>query len=157
MNIKYFAICECCNFKALSKTKWEIHLKSQKHLRNGKSKIENYVCEICGYWCMHIFNLNAHRIVRHGLYEQKKQAKLYCECCNKAFYAKLFYDIHFDSKNHKKMLQREQLIKNNVFTDIDDTLIEKNYMVYLDDIKTKIETSFVITKKYNYKIIQNNT
>ena len=55
------------------------------------------------------------------------------------------------------MLQREQLIKKNVFKDIDDTLIEKNYMVYLDDIKTKIETSLVITKKYNYKIIQNNT
>ena len=72
MNIKYFATCECCNFKALSRTKWNIHLRSQKHLRNGKSKVENYVCEICGYWCMHVFNLNAHKICRHGLTEQKK-------------------------------------------------------------------------------------
>ena len=156
MNIKYFATCECCNFKALSRTKWNIHLKSQKHLRNGKSKVENYVCEICGYWCMHIFNLNAHKVVRHGLTEQKKQAKLYCECCNKAFFATLFYDIHFNSKNHKKMLQREQLINNHKFADIDDTLIDKNYMTYIDDIKTKIETSLLITKINYNKSIQKN-
>ena len=90
MNIKYFAICECCNFKALSKTKWEIHLKSQKHLRNGKSKIENYVCEICGYWCMHIFNLNAHRIVRHGLYEQKNKQNFIASVVIKLFMLNYF-------------------------------------------------------------------
>lgn len=156
MNIKYFATCECCNFKALSRTKWNIHLRSQKHLRNGKSKVENYVCEICGYWCMHVFNLNAHKICRHGLTEQKKQAKLYCECCNKPFFATLFYDIHFDSKNHKNMLQREQLIKNSPFKNIDDTLIEKNYLTYLDDIKTNIETSLLINKINNDKLIQKN-
>jgi hypothetical protein len=146
MNIKYFATCECCNFKAISKTKWDIHLKSQKHLRGGKSKIENYVCDICGYWCIHIYNLNAHKIVRHGTIEQKKLAKFYCECCNKAFFCPLFYDQHVKSKNHKKMLQREQLIKNSKFKDIDNTLIEPNYLLYIDELKTKIESSMSILR-----------
>ena len=151
MNIKYFAICECCNFKALSKTKWEIHLKSQKHLRNGKSKIENYVCKICNYWCIHVFNLNAHKIVRHGTIEQKKTSPFYCEYCNKAFFSPLFYNTHINSKNHKRSIQREELIKNNIYKDIDDTLTDPNYLLYIDELKTKIDSSLLIAKIKNEK------
>ena len=30
MNIKYYDTCECCHFKALTKSKMEIHMRSQK-------------------------------------------------------------------------------------------------------------------------------
>ena len=163
MNIKYYATCESCNFKAISKNKWDIHLTSQKHQRNGKSKSEFNFCNICNYWCLYKHHLDIHKIVCHGTIEQKKTATFYCECCNKAFYCKMFYDKHNNSNNHKKMSQREQLIKNNVFKDVDNILIEKNYITYINDLKTKIETSLLITrindrvtvKKNNYNV-QNN-
>jgi hypothetical protein len=141
MNLKYYAICECCNFKALTRTKFEVHLKSEKHKRRGRSKIEYYICESCGYWCMHKYNLNIHKVVCHGTIEEKKQALFYCEYCNKAFYCNLFYQNHIGSGIHKKMVIRYQLIENNKFKDIDNMLIEPNYLLYIDELETKIKSS----------------
>jgi hypothetical protein len=36
--IKYYAVCDCCNYKALDKSKWNKHLNCEKHKRNGKYK-----------------------------------------------------------------------------------------------------------------------
>ena len=149
MNIKYYDTCECCNFKALTKSKLEIHIRSQKHIRNGKSKVESYVCDLCGYWCIHKYNFNVHKIVMHGTNEQKKASPFYCECCNKAFFRDIFHNKHINSKNHKKMLKRLELIDNNFYKDVDDTLIDPNYLLYIDELKTKIDTSLLSTKIKN--------
>ena len=63
----------------------------------------------------------------------------------------MFYDKHINSKNHKKSIQREQLIKNNIYKDIDDTLTDPNYLLYIDELKTKIESSLLIAKNKNEK------
>lgn len=143
MNLKYYAVCECCNLKVVTRNKWELHLKSQKHARNGKSKAENYVCETCGYWCLHIYNLNIHKIVRHGTIEQKKKAPFYCEHCNRSFFRNLYYDRHLNSDAHKKIIKKILLIENNQFKNIDKTLVEQNYMLYLNELETKIESSLL--------------
>lgn len=152
MSLRYHAICEYCNFKALTRTKWEVHLRSKKHLRGGKSKVENYFCEKCGYWCMHKYNLNIHKVVCHGLIEEKKHAPFYCEICNRAFYCKLFYDNHNISVFHKNVLKRLSIIDNSHLKDIDTTLIDKNYMLYIDELKTKLKTSLYVFDKKAKKL-----
>ena len=90
MNIKYYDICECCNFKALTRSKFEIHIRSQKHIRNGKSKVESYVCDLCGYWCIHKYNFNVHKIVIHGTNEQKKNRHFIVNIVIKHFFVIYF-------------------------------------------------------------------
>ena len=63
----------------------------------------------------------------------------------------MFYNKHINSKNHKKSIQREQFIKNNIYKDIDDTLTDPNYLLYIDELKTKIESSLLIAKNKNEK------
>ena len=156
MDIKYYASCECCNFKALSKNKWDIHLQTNKHKRNGKSKSEFNFCKICGYWSLYEYGLNVHKIVYHGNVEDKRKAPYYCECCNKAFFRKLYYDRHMSAERHSKIHKKYNMLNNHIFADIDETLIEKNYLAYVDDIKTKIETSLFKTKIKCSKFIQKN-
>ena len=39
--------CEPCNFTATRPCEWLLHIKSEKHLRNGKPKTSK--CSICDY------------------------------------------------------------------------------------------------------------
>lgn len=143
MDIKYYLTCEGCNFKALSKNKWDIHLKTNKHKRNGKSKSEFNICQLCGYWCLYEYGLNVHKIVHHGTVEDKKKAPYYCECCNKAFFCKLYYDRHMNADRHKIIHTKYNILHNHKFTDIDKLLIEKNYISYLHDLEIKMKSSII--------------
>ena len=149
MNIKYFEICECCNYKALDQSKWNIHIRSEKHKRNGKNKFEDRICEICGYWSMHLRYFNMHKIIAHGTIAEKKTAPFYCECCNMAFFCTLFYNKHIISKKHL------QNLKNNKFNDLDNLLIDKNYMDYINKLDNKIKNidiNLKIHNNINYKL-----
>jgi hypothetical protein len=158
MNIKYYDICKCCNFKALDKSKWEKHINCKKHKRNGRSKYEDYQCKICNYWTLQLRNFMIHKIVHHGTTEEKKSAPKYCECCNKAFFCDLFYSKHIESLKHELTLKRHKLIQNNKFNDIDQLLNDHYYMQYLDDIEKQIKKSLKILKlksslsKYQFHI-----
>jgi hypothetical protein len=136
--IKYYAVCECCNYKALDKSKWEKHLNCQKHKRNGKYKFEDYVCEICGYCAVHTYNFKIHKIVCHGTIEEKKSALFYCKCCNMAFFCDLFYNKHMKSKKHFVKLQRHKIINDHIFKDIDLLLSDQNYMEYVETLEKTI-------------------
>ena len=139
MNVKYFATCDCCNFKALDKSKWEKHINSEKHKRNGKYKFENYICKICGHFSIHIRGFKMHHIICHGTVEEKKTAPKYCECCNKAFFCDLFYNKHITSPKHKLSLKHYELIQNSKFNDIDKLIIEPYYMQYISNIEKQIK------------------
>ena len=139
MNINFYAKCEHCNFNAISKNKWEIHLRSNKHQRNGKRKSDFNFCDICGHWCLYEYHLKIHKIISHGTIEQKKQAPFYCEHCNVAMFSNLFYDKHVSTNKHKLMVKRFEMIKNNSFNDIDSLLIEQNYMAYLSELENKLK------------------
>lgn len=139
-NIKYYAICDCCNYKALDKSKWEKHVNCQKHKRNGKYKFEDCICNICGYCAVHTFNFKIHKIVCHGTSEEKKTAPFYCECCNMAFFCNLFYTKHMESKKHIAKLYRQDIINNHVFKQIDITLIDQYYMEYVESLEKTLHT-----------------
>ena len=136
MSIKYYATCDCCNFSALSKKHWLVHINTQKHNRNGKKRSELNVCDKCGYWCMYHYNMNIHKIVKHGTTEQKKTAPKYCECCNMAFFSDLFHKKHIISKKHK--------IKQLMYEPNKITSKNLNYIIYLNELETKINSSLSV-------------
>jgi hypothetical protein len=141
MNVKYFATCECCHYKALDKSKWNKHINSEKHKRNGKYKFENYICNDCGHFSIHVKGFKMHHIVCHGTTEEKKSAPFYCECCNRAFFCNLFYNKHMESIKHKLSIKRHELIQNNKFNDIDQLIVNFHYMQYLEDLEKQIKKS----------------
>ena len=153
INIKYYAVCKCCNFKSLDRSKWEKHINCQKHKRNGRSKYEDYQCKICNYWTIQPRNFMIHKIVHHGTAEEKKTAPKYCECCNKAFFCDLFYNKHIESLKHELTLKFYKLIQNNKFNDIDKLIIEPYYMQYINDIEKQIKQS---VKTMKLKLKTNN-
>lgn len=134
MSIKYYATCDCCNFSALSKTHWSVHINTQKHQRNGKKRSELNICDKCGYWCMYHYNMEIHKIVKHGTTEQKKTAPKYCEYCDMAFFSDLFHKKHLMSKKHKT----NQSIYKNISSESEEKL---NYMIYINELETKINSS----------------
>ena len=137
MEIKYYQTCEYCNYKALDRSKWIKHINSQKHKRGGKTKIENNICEICGYWSVHTGNFQVHKICAHGTVEQKKQAPFYCKCCNKAYYSDLFYQNHLKSKKHNDEIKL--IIKK-----IDNQLIDKYYMKYINKLEKQLHLNSLL-------------
>lgn len=136
--IKYYAVCECCNYKALDKSKWNKHLNCEKHKRNGKYKFEDYICKMCGYCAVHTYNFKIHQIVCHGTIQEKKTAPFYCDCCNMAFFCNLFYGKHMKSKKHDSKLQRHKIINNHLFKHIDLLLIDQYYMEYIEQLEKTI-------------------
>lgn len=45
MDSKFY--CEVCNYKTNYNSKYELHIKTEKHKRNGKKK--EYLCKSCNY------------------------------------------------------------------------------------------------------------
>jgi hypothetical protein len=136
MSVKYYATCECCNFNALSKRHWIAHIETQKHNRNGKKRSELNVCDTCGYWCMYHYNMDIHKIIKHGTKEQRKSSPYYCKYCDMAFFSTLFEKKHFLSKKH---IHNQNAYENNPFADIDDMLVDKDYMAYINYLDDKIK------------------
>jgi hypothetical protein len=64
--------CKCCNYKAKFQSEYNKHVKSQKHLRQGKMK--DYKCESCDYTATTHWNLKMHMVLKHYTNEQKKEA-----------------------------------------------------------------------------------
>jgi hypothetical protein len=58
-----------------------------------------------------------------------------------------------NANRHSTVHKNYNMLNNHKFANIDNSLIDKNYMAYVDDIKTKIETSLIITKINHNKSI----
>ena len=61
---KYY--CKNCNFTTCKKTNYEIHLQTQKHIRNILATEKNILCENC----------NKSYINRTGLWRHKKKCTI---------------------------------------------------------------------------------
>ena len=91
--------CTCCDYKAKFQSEFNKHIKSQKHLRQGKKK--DYKCESCDYTATTHWNLKMHMVLKHYTLEQKKELKYYCNMCDNITFSKLYYDNHINSTSHK--------------------------------------------------------
>ena len=110
---KIFRNCETCNLICQSPSKWLKHINTEKHKRQG-IKINFYKCDKCDYGHKNKNNYNIHMIVTHGTPEEKKlKSKHYCDDCNLAFFATLYYNKHIDSKKHFNRVLINKLDKEN--------------------------------------------
>lgn len=151
--------CKCCNYKAKFQSEYNKHVKSQKHLRQGKMK--DYKCESCDYTATTHWNLKMHMVLKHYTNEQKKELKYYCQICDNVTFSKLYYDNHINSTSHKNNVilnnkdlnkeiglklykQTKQNNKTNIelITNVSESTIENNLKTYIkelfDDMKKEI-------------------
>ena len=98
--------CHFCNYNTLNCTFWLKHLKTQKHLRNGKPKTSK--CSICVYESSSHWNLKLHTLSQHSTIEERKNHKYYCEICDLVFFCSTYMNKHTNGKIHKN---RELCIK----------------------------------------------
>jgi hypothetical protein len=62
--------CHFCDYKTSNCSFWLKHLKTQKHLREGKTKTSK--CETCGYESHIHWNLKLHTLSQHSTIEERK-------------------------------------------------------------------------------------
>lgn len=98
--------CHFCDYKTSNCSFWLKHLKTQKHLREGKTKSSK--CETCGYESHIHWNLKLHTLSQHSTIEERKNHKFYCETCDFIFFCKTYMEKHINGKIHKN---RELCIK----------------------------------------------
>ena len=91
--------CESCNFETIVNGQWVKHLKSKKHIRDGKPKETK--CNFCEYEAAEHWILKRHYLTQHATTEERAKCKLYCGNCDQVFFTKYFYDLHMESKVHK--------------------------------------------------------
>lgn len=128
--------CDTCDYSCKYEYEYNKHLKSNKHIRNGKP-IE-YNCTSCEYKGLNKWNLTMHQATKHYTKEQKKAMKYYCEMCNTICFSKLYYNNHVSSVSHKSK-QIIQNANNGLPIEIDKTP---------DNKKTSITQLEINLKKY---------
>ena len=111
--------CVCCNYKAKFQSEFNKHIKSQKHLRQGKHK--DHKCDKCDYTATTHWNLKMHIVLKHYTTEEKNELKYYCKLCDNVTFSKLYYDNHINSTSHKNNV----ILNNKEATDIGIKLYKK--------------------------------
>ena len=105
--IKNKYICEMCNFKCNIISRWEIHIKTEKHktgIRKKRSDYKQpYKCEKCEYMTKNKLLLMQHKLNEHSTIEEReKNFKYYCKVCDYGTISKDFYEKHIATEKHKK-------------------------------------------------------
>ncbi len=91
--------CSFCKFKTNFASEWLIHVKSEKHERLGKPKMNE--CQLCNYVGLNHWNLKLHILGVHSNREQREQSKYYCDICDKVFFCIAYKNKHMSGKIHK--------------------------------------------------------
>lgn len=101
--------CEPCNFIATRPCEWFIHIKSEKHLRNGQTKSK--LCEICNIEFKTHWIQKMHILKFHASIEDRAKMKYYCKECDLFFFSKLYMDKHITGKIHLNLIKALEMIK----------------------------------------------
>jgi len=101
--------CERCDFSCNCLSIWTKHTETELH-KTGKRKIRKdkikgiYKCEKCKYTTKVKSNYKMHILNQHSNGEEKKKEfKYYCDVCNFGTFGEKYYNIHLNTKKHKKM------------------------------------------------------
>ena len=101
--------CEPCNFIATRPCEWLIHINSEKHLREGKTKTK--LCEICNIEFKTHWIQKMHKLKFHATIEERAKMKYYCKECDLFFFSNLYMDKHINGKIHKNLIKALESIK----------------------------------------------
>ena len=105
--------CEPCNFTATRPCEWLLHIKSEKHLRNGKPKTHKCTFHGCDHKTTIHWNMKMHIMTMHSTIEERIKMKYYCKICDTVFFSPLYLDKHNMGIKHKNMIKINELkIKN---------------------------------------------
>ena len=91
--------CHLCDYRTSICTNWLKHVKTQKHLRNGKPKSSK--CSLCDYETSSHWNLKLHILSQHSTIEEREKQKYYCEICDLVFFCSSYMNKHISGKIHK--------------------------------------------------------
>lgn len=109
-------VCEKCNFKVNTKTRWEAHLKTELHI-NGKRKKrsdfkEAIKCDKCDYSSKNGTMVKTHILNNHKTKEEReKEFKYYCTYCDFGTFAIKSRDIHEKTEKHTHSKSLFELVK----------------------------------------------
>jgi len=108
MEEEYKYNCEKCKYGTNIESSYKKHLQSTLH-KTGKRKTRSdkktdlYKCDICDYSSTNEYNYKTHYLNNHAtIKEKKKQFTYYCDVCNFGTFIKTCYDIHLETKKHKR-------------------------------------------------------
>jgi hypothetical protein len=111
--------CEKCKFFTNSKTAFNNHCITGKHLtgerkvRCDKQSIDQ--CPQCDFKSKNITNMKSHILNNHKTKEdRKKEFKYYCEMCDFGSFIETSFDIHKKSKKHIQIEKYAENIKKIV-------------------------------------------
>lgn len=111
---KYKYFCEKCKYGTNIKKSIERHNESNYHITGIKTRKEkenkvSYECKECKenkYITDNKSNYVLHKLNNHSTKEErKKEFKYYCELCDFGVFAETIFNIHKESKVHKKILE----------------------------------------------------
>ena len=108
MEEEYRYNCDQCNYKCDAKSKWEIHINTEKHITGKKKKrsdykVEPYKCEICEYKTRNNALYKQHKLNYHSTKEEReKEFKFYCKSCDYGTISKDIYENHIITEKHKR-------------------------------------------------------
>ena len=110
-NNKFKYYCEKCDLGCNILSRWEAHIKTEKHLPGQRKKRsdykEPYKCDNCEYKTKNITTMKMHKLNSHSNKEEReKEFKYYCSCCNYGTFSIDLYNGHTKSKKHIKFLMQ---------------------------------------------------
>jgi hypothetical protein len=95
--------CELCNYVASRPSEWLVHIESEKHKRNGKTKTK--ICNICNIEFKTHWIQKMHKLKIHASTEERAKMNYYCKECDLVFISKLYLDKHIEGKIHKNLIK----------------------------------------------------
>ena len=112
---KYF--CEKCNFSCSCLSIWKKHTETELH-KTGKRKKRcdckmPFVCEQCKYETKNSITFKKHILNEHSAKDTREnEFKYYCKYCDFGTFSNDTFNLHNETKKHKKFIMRNNHILN---------------------------------------------
>ena len=110
---KYF--CEKCNFSCYCLSIWKKHTDTELH-KTGKRKKRcdckmPFVCDYCKYETKNSITFKKHTLNEHATKDtREKEFKYYCKYCDFGTFSIDTFNLHNNTKKHKKFIMRNNQI-----------------------------------------------
>lgn len=110
---KYF--CKKCDFSCNCLSIWRKHTETEIH-KTGKRKKRcdckcPYICERCKYETTNLTTFQKHILNEHSTKdEREKEFKYYCKYCDFGTFSIDTFNLHNNTKKHKKFIMRNNQI-----------------------------------------------
>ncbi len=107
-------VCNKCNFSCKIQSRWDAHIKTEKHLTGQRKKRSDYKeaipCEKCDYKTKNKMMMLQHKLNMHcSIEEREKEFKYYCKNCDYGTISKDLFEKHLKTEKHLKYNMRHNV------------------------------------------------